>query len=210
LLAALPHALCIGAVVSEQFRSVLEQLRHILRGVLHEGMPHPLLQACDVDAVTDSVNEKTMPDPLGYGVRPSRYPGGGNDFAYLFMHRLFALRPKLLRGVLPGLDAMHVMHLIEKVEKGIRHGNFPPDVGQVRQQAGKDDHPLSKIDLFGCELERFREIATGVMQQAAKGAGLLILYLVGSFDKSLPLLGIEVKPRSIIIVKMCFHVCDTK
>src|ERR1700722_15292521 len=135
-------------------------------------MPHPLLQPGDGDAAANSLNKKAMPDAFRKGMRPAADASIGNHAAYLLVHGLFALRPQFFRRPQPGLDAADLMNLIEKLEKGIRHGNRSPDSRQVRQQAGKNDHPAREIDLLGREVERLREIAAGVMQEAAKGPGL--------------------------------------
>jgi len=160
--------------------------------------PHPFSRSRQDDALADGVNEETMPDSLGDGMRPPGDTGLGNDPAYLVVHRLFALRPESLTGLWTGLSAAHVMHLIEQLEEGVGNGNGPVVHVDAPNLGLKDNGLAGEINLKRRQIERFREIAARVMQQAAKG-----LCRVGrmsrSGDKSLALLLAEELPPPLLI-----------
>jgi len=114
------------------------------------------------------------------------------------MHRLFALRPESLTGLRAGLSVAHVMHLIEQLDEGVGNGNGAVVHVQTPYLGLKDNGPAGEIDLKRRQIERFREIAAGVMQQAAKR--LCRVRCRGrSGDKSLALLFAEELPPPLFI-----------
>jgi hypothetical protein len=84
-----------------------------------------------------------MPDSLGDGMRPPGDTSLGNDPAYLFVHRLFALRPESLTG----LSAAHVMHLIEQLEEGVGNRDGPVVNVEAPYLRLKDNGLAGEIDL---------------------------------------------------------------
>ena len=60
------------------------------------------------------------------------------------------------------------MHLIEDIDEGIGDGDGPVMRIVTAYRALKKNGPAGEIDLCGRQIERFGEIAAGVMQQAAK------------------------------------------
>ena len=65
-------------------------------------------------------------------------------------------------------------------------------------QALDDDHLGRQIDAFSRQRERFRDSASGIAQDAAKGTALTRRFS-RSTQKSLPLLLSEVKPFTFFI-----------
>lgn len=88
-------------------------------------MPHPLLQPGYHHAAAEGMNEKAVPDALGDGVRAFWNPGFGDYAPYLFVQSLFGQRPHPFPGLQTGPLMADAMHLIEQIEKGIRHRNGP-------------------------------------------------------------------------------------
>src|SRR5438105_4935769 len=95
------------------------------------------------------------------------------------------------------------MHCIEKLDEGVRHGNGPRELRVVR--AGKDYRPAGAINLRRREIHGLGEIAAGVMQQAAKSLGLVLLLPVRSIDKGRALLFTEKQALAVNVEKMCSH-----
>jgi len=167
-------------------------------------MPHPPLQPGYHDAAAEGMNEKAVPDALRQGVRPARDPGLCDHPACVVVHRHFAETPQPLIGVETGPGAADAMHLFEQFDEGVRDRNGPRDLGVVR--VGKSNRSSGKVNLMRHEIERFGEIAAGVMQQAAKGLDV-IPRAARCLDKGLALLLIEKEAFSLIVEKMCsWHV----
>jgi hypothetical protein len=117
-----PQAFRVGAFGGEKLRSVARQLRDICLCVVELRMPHPSLEAGQEDAAADRVNEKTVPDALGRGMRSSGDPGLGDHRGYLGKQRLSGLGPDPFVGLKTVLGAADAMHRVEKIDEGVRDG----------------------------------------------------------------------------------------
>ena len=94
------------------------------------------------------------------------------------------------------------MHLIEQGDEGIGHGDGAVIGIDAAYRALKANGPAGEIDLPRRELEGFREIAAGVVQQAAKR--LCRVRRSGRRrDKGPPLLLIEEQPPPLLVEQGC-------
>lgn len=171
-------------------------------------MPHPFLQPGYHHAAAQGVNEKAVPDALGNSVRAFWNPGLGDHAPYLLVQSLFGQRPHPFPGLQTGPLMADAMHLIEEIKEGIRHGNGPRALRVVR--AGKGNRLGIKVYLLRREIHGLGEIAAGVMQEAAKGSGLLIFGPVGGLNKGRSLFFIEKQALSVRVEKMCSHLENYK
>lgn len=156
-------------------------------------MAHPRLKAGQEDAAADRVNEKAVPDALGRGMGASGDAGIGNDRRDLGKQRHPGLRPDPFIGGKAGSGAADTMHLVEKINDGVGDGDRSRNLGVL-----KDNRPAGAVDVPGRESERLREIAAGVMQDAAKSPDG-ILRAVRRRDKGAALLLVEKEPLSLLV-----------
>ena len=90
------------------------------------------------------------------------------------------------------------MHLIEQGDEGVGDGDGPVIGIDAAYRALKENGPAGEIDLRRREIEGFREIAAGVMQQAAKR--LCRVRRTGrSRNKGLALLLVEEQPPTLFV-----------
>ena len=94
------------------------------------------------------------------------------------------------------------MHLIEQGDEGIGDGDGPVIGIDAAYRALKENGPAGEIDLRRRELEGFREIAPGVMQQAAKRL-CRVRRRGRSPDKVLAFLRVEKQPPPLLVEQGC-------
>jgi hypothetical protein len=90
------------------------------------------------------------------------------------------------------------MHLIEQGDEGVGDGDGPVIGIDAAYRALKENGPAGEIDLPRREFEGFREIAAGVMQQAAKRL-CRVRRISRSRDKGPPLLLVEEQPPPLLV-----------
>jgi hypothetical protein len=90
------------------------------------------------------------------------------------------------------------MHLIEQGDEGVGDGNGPVIGINAPYRALKENGPAGEIHLSRREFEGFREIAAGVMQQAAKRL-CRVRRRGRSLDKVLALLRVEEQPPPLFV-----------
>jgi hypothetical protein len=186
-----PQAFRIGAFVADKLRSAAHQVCDVGCCIVDVRMSHPSLEAGQEDAAADRVNEKAVPDALGRGMRSSGDARPGNDRRDLGKQCHSGLRPNPFIGAKTG--AADAMHLIEKMEDGVRDRDSPRNLGVV-----KDNGAVGAVDLPGRESERLREIAAGVMQDVAKRPDR-IRRAVRRLDKGAAVLLVEKEPLSLSV-----------
>jgi hypothetical protein len=145
------------------------------------------------------VNEETVSDTHGRGMRASGDARLPNDAGQLVAHGLGVFWPEELAGVVAGLSA-DVMHLFKKADEGVGDRDRSADC-----RAFEENGSAAKVDLRGCQSFRFRQIAARVMEQIAKCPGWALLPVSGH-KKSAAFLVIEEKASSILVKQAyCRH-----
>jgi len=102
------------------------------RGVVDKRVPHPDVDAGQGDALADRLNQKTVTDALGRGVRPSADASLRNHAEHGLGHGVCVKGPDRVIGAGTGLGAPDAMRLIEKLDEGVGNGDRARNVAQAR------------------------------------------------------------------------------
>lgn len=166
------------------------------RRIVEIDVPQPCVDAGEEDALADRLNEITVLDALGRGMRPASDSRLGNHAQHGFGHGVDVPGPDRVIGLKAGLGAADTVRLVEKLDERFRNGDRARDIAQARYQ---DDGPAVAVDLPGRKSERLREFAAGVMEQTAKSSALIRRLILYGFNKRAALRLVEKEPLSLFV-----------